>query len=632
MHPKSKEELTQLLALIKIEKQEDLRLYNEFIGKTNLAQRKFAGICWQPLRVIETGYGMGDYPFVVVERTKQKGVSHQFSGGKPVQLFVHADGKELESVNGTVHYVKDDQMKIVLNSDDLPYWVQNSSIGVNLQFDEKSYTEMEDSIKNLLKIENGTTADLVDILLGNKDQRPPKELFLYELPELNASQNAAVQSVLTTQDVAVIHGPPGTGKTTTLVAAISKLSKTESTILVTTPSNAAADLLTEKLAQNELSVIRIGNLSRIDESILEHTLDEMIGAHPRSKEIQKYKRKAREYRDMAAKYKRSFGREEREQRNMLYKEAKSLMKESTDIEHFIIEDLLDHADVVVTTLVGSNNKLIRDRRYGTVVIDEAAQGLEGACWIPIMKADRVVLAGDPHQLPPTVKSQEAKKLGYDTTLIEKCIQRLANVNLLKVQYRMNETIMQFSNRQFYAGELEAHESVKHHVLEGVEDARPIEFIDTAGCSFDEQLNDESRSFHNTGERDVLQKHIEQLLKQTTVASIGIISPYKQQVVQLKEQLGDEFVSSYPVTINTIDSFQGQERDVIYISMVRSNDRSEIGFLKDFRRMNVAMTRAKKKLVVFGDSATLGATPFYADFIKYCEDNDCYRTAWELIYE
>ena len=629
MHSKSKDELLNLIKLIKVEKDEDLRMYNEFINKTNLAQRKHAGICWQPLRVIETGYGMGDYPFVVVERTKQKGNPHQFSGGKQVSIFTHQDGKELEAVNGTVHYVKDDQMKVILNCDDAPYWIQNSSIGVNLLFDEKTYQEMEGTIKNLLKIENGPISDLVDVLLGNKEQSPALKTHQFEIPSLNESQNKAVQSVLQSQDVSIIHGPPGTGKTTTIVAAIQQLAKKESTILVTAPSNAAADLLTEKIAEKELNVIRVGNLSRIDESILEHTLEEMIGAHARAKDIQKFKRQAREYRDMAAKYKRSFGREEREQRNMLYKEAKSLMRESGDIESFIIEDLLDKADVVVATLVGANNRNLKDRKFKTVIIDEAAQGLEGACWIPIMKAEKVVLTGDPHQLPPTVKSQEAKKLGYDTTLIEKCIQRLPEVNLLNVQYRMNAHIMHYSNLQFYANELIAHDSVKDHLLE-IEDNFPIEFIDTAGCSFDEELNEESRSFHNTGERDILQKHLDQLLLETQVDTVGVISPYKQQVRQLEEQLGEEFLSSYPVTVNTIDSFQGQERDVIYISMVRSNDKPEIGFLNDYRRMNVAMTRAKKKLVIIGDSATLGSSKFYNGFFNYCEEQGFYRTAWELM--
>lgn len=630
MHPKSKEELHQLLELISIEKNEDLKLYNDFINKTNLQQRKYAGICWQPLRLIETGYGMGDYPFLVVERTKQKGTTHQFSGGKQVSVFVHQDGKELESVNGTVHFVQGDQMKIILNTDDIPYWVQNSSIAVNLLFDEKSYVEMENTIKELLKIENGILADLVDIIYGNKEALGKKKLFEFEVPLLNDSQNEAVQSVLSTQDISIVHGPPGTGKTTTLVEAISQLSKVESTILVTAPSNAASDLLTEKLAERGLDVVRVGNLSRIDESVLEHTLEEMIGAHSRAKEIQKYKRQAREYRDMASKYKRNFGREEREQRKALLKEAKALMKDSSEVENFIIDDILDKADVIVSTLVGSNSRYLKDRRFKTVVIDEAAQGLEAACWIPIMKAEKVVLAGDPHQLPPTVKSQEAKKKGYEVTLIEKCIQRIDEVNLLNVQYRMNEHIMRFSNKQFYANQLSAHESVKDHILEGVRDDRPIEFIDTAGCSFDEILNEESRSYHNEGERDILKKHIEALLQETNVSSIGVISPYKQQVIRLKEELGDEFLASYPVTVNTIDSFQGQERDVIYISMVRSNENAQIGFLSDLRRMNVAMTRAKKKLVIIGDSATLGSTKFYEDFLNYCEQGGFYRTAWELM--
>ena len=274
--------------------------------------------------------------------------------------------------------------------------------------------------------------------------------------------------------------------------------------------------------------------------------------------------------------------------------------------------------------------------FKTVVIDEAAQALEPACWIPILKAHKVVLAGDPFQLPPTVKSKEAQKEGLDITLIEKCIQNQPEVSLLNVQYRMNNEIMTFSNRQFYAGLLRAHDSVATHRLGELElySNLPIEFIDTAGTGFQEEQSAESRSLENKGERDLLEKHLNMLLGDSKFdinTSIGVVSPYKAQVLALQEQLGEEMVQSYDISINTIDSFQGQERDVIYISMVRSNEEGIIGFLSDLRRMNVAMTRARKKLVIIGDSATLGNNKFYQDFFSYAEEVEAYKSAFEYLY-
>ncbi|MDQ6814877.1 MAG: AAA domain-containing protein, partial [Bacteroidota bacterium] len=341
------------------------------------------------------------------------------------------------------------------------------------------------------------------------------------------------------------------------------------------------------------------------------------------------------FRDMAHKYKRSFGYAEREQRKALFNEARNISKEVERIEQYIIDDVVSNAQVVTATMVGANHYTIRHRTYHTVVIDEAGQALEPACWIPILKAQKVVMAGDHCQLPPTIKSEAAARSGLSLTLMEKCVSiHPEAVVLLQEQYRMHNTIMGFSSIEFYAGRLKANPSVATALL--FPNDSPLMFIDTAGCGFNEKQ--EGTSISNPEEASFLLKHLtalvnqlKQLYKDNTFPSIGVISPYKHQVEVLKALLPsypDLLLFTKSVTVNTIDSFQGQERDVMYISMTRSNTDSVIGFLSDIRRMNVAMTRARKKLVVVGDSATLSQLRFYADFITYAQQNDAYQSAWE----
>ncbi len=629
------QEIIRLKELIALEKKDDFLMYQQFIQNSTLEQRRFKGVCWQPLKISDSGYGVGDYPYLVVERTKFLGHPHQFSSGKMVSVYLVNGDSEYDSVSGTIHWSEKNSMKIILSTDDFPGWVHTSSIGVNLLFDEKSYKEMDKALEKLLDKENKRTRELMDKSLGNSDLLFNKTPF-FEVPELNESQNFAMNQVLSSEDIAIVHGPPGTGKTTTLVETIHQLIKREKQVLVCAPSNAACDLLAEKLSKKGLNTLRIGNLSRIDPEILELTIEEKISLHDRAKEIKHVKRKATELRNMAQKYKRNFGHSEREQRKLMLREAKSMANEATELENFVIEDLIDKAQVICTTLVGANHKYLQGMLFKTVVIDEAAQALEPACWIPILKAEKFVLAGDPFQLPPTIKSTEARKQGLEITLIEKCLQNQTEVSLLKTQYRMNTQIMEFSNRQFYAGLLQAHESVANHKLENLSlySIESIEFLDTAGTGFNEEESTESRSLENKGEIELLQKHLNVLLSDPNFdlnTSIGIISPYKAQVLSLQNYFGDELKTSYNVDINTIDSFQGQERDVIYISLVRSNEQGTIGFLSDLRRMNVAMTRAKKKLVIIGDSATLGNHKFYQDLLNYIEEIQAYKSAFEFLY-
>jgi ATP-dependent RNA/DNA helicase IGHMBP2 len=628
----AREELEELRRILKIEKEEDLRQYNLTIKNSPLQLRKEQGVCWYPVEIKETGYGLGDYPYVTIERPTGRDLPHQFSAGKMASLFSNRQGNEAEESAGVIHFVSDNTLKIILYSDDFPEWLSDGKIGVNLLFDERSYREMEDGLKRVINAENNRLSELREIIIGDQAAR-----FIYpEIPVkisgLNDSQNLAVNRIIAARDVAIVHGPPGTGKTTTLVQAIKYIAKTEKNILVCAPSNAAVDLLTEKLSDEGLDVIRLGNLARVDESILSHTLDARLTRHPYANNIKNLKKQAEKYRRMALKYKRHFGRDEREQRNLLLKEARLIKNDVIKIEDQAVTDILSNADVIACTLIGSINKYTEGRTYKTLVIDEAAQALEPATWIPIARAERVILAGDPYQLPPTVKSMDAWKGGLGTTLIEKCLMRQPDISLLNTQYRMHEAIMGFSNQEFYDNQLIADSTVAGHLMP-IENNEPLEFIDTAGCSFDEKENPATRSLFNPGEAEILRKHLDHLLSAHDFHSrpeIGIISPYREQVKHLKEIIrANEFVDNIAIIdINTIDSFQGQERDIIYISLVRSNEKGEIGFLSDYRRMNVALTRARKKLIVIGDSATLGNIPFYNRFLQYIEKNGKYSSAWE----
>lgn len=625
---KAKAEIKNLQAILAIEKEEDRKIHQKLLTRTTIQERTAKGYCWKPLNIKETGYAIGDFPYIIVERTKLLDKPHHFGSGKPVSLFMVNNSEEKEEINGVINFVDKNTMKIIFTVDELPLWVQKSSIGVQLLFDEKSYEEMEKALATIIESENPLLDHLVSTIYGYKDALPIKQIPV-GIPALNDSQNAAVGMVLGTPETSAIHGPPGTGKTTTLVQAIRLLAKEETCILVCAPSNAATDLLTEKIASEGIDVVRVGNLSRIDEQVMDHTLDNKVSTHVQAKEIKKMKIKAGEFRRLAGKYKRSFGALEREQRKMLYREARKMMDGAIDAEDSLIENILHNTQVITTTLVGANHKHLKHFRFKTVIIDEAAQALEPACWIPILKAERVIFAGDPFQLPPTIKSEEAKKQGLEVTLIEKVIQRHQKdaITLLDTQYRMNDTIMSFSNQQFYAGQLKAFEANSSISLP--EDSEPVEFIDSAGCGFDEKTNPETFSLYNSGEYDVLRKHFDQLRIHCEKGfSVGIISPYKEQVNYIKDHFAEEDLLSLDLTINTIDSFQGQERDIIYISLVRSNENGEIGFLKDFRRMNVALTRAKRKLVVIGDSATLGSEQFYQDFLAYAEKAGGYHSAWE----
>lgn len=626
----------ELTTLLNIEQNFDREQYELLLLKSSLNERKLKGVTWFPIQIKSDEIGRGDYLTITLTKTNQMEEEHRFRFGMPVALFSNHD-PQVDRQEGLISYVSRDTMKIAFRVDELPDWSRRGKLGVDLLFDENSYKEMHGALRKAKDLRSDLhKGRLIREIIGEEQVKDYEKETYYDDAALNQSQNEAIALVLSSSPISIIHGPPGTGKTTTLIKAVAALLKKEKKqILIVAPSNTAVDVLTERLDAVGVLVTRIGNPVKISEHLQELSLDAQVDQHPANKEVKILKKKARAYTDMAQKYKRSFGRSEREQRKALFDEARKITKEIGDIQDFIVGDILDKAQVVTATLVGANQYAIRNRTYGVVVIDEAAQALEPACWIPILKADKMVLAGDHRQLPPTVKSTAHMKTGLYDTLFEKLVNRYpSHVALLHVQYRMNEKIMKFPSLALYDDKLLAAEQVQHWTLEG--DQEPVLFIDTAGAGFEEEQ--EGTATFNQGEAQFLQTHLSELLTKLSVTyaeddfpSIGVITPYRKQAALLHEVLShDERMATYRknIQINTIDSFQGQEKDIIYISLTRSNDQQAIGFLSDIRRMNVAMTRARKKLIVIGDSATVGKHEFYDAFIKYVESIESYHSVWE----
>jgi len=616
----------KLQDLLKTERAEDREAYLKQATSTTVSDRRAAGLCWYPVAITGTEPSRGDYLNVEIERKSHLDIVHQLRFGSPAVLFSNHDAQN-NRVEGVISYLGGDRLKINLFTEELPDWTRDGKLGVELLFDDNSYDEMQNALKQAAALQDDRR---IQILTGEAQPAFDAERDI-TLASLNASQQSAVKKILAAQDLAIVHGPPGTGKTTTLVQAI-KLMAAKEQVLVVAPSNTAVDLLSEKLALEGLNVLRIGNPVRVSERLMSLTLDSQMANHSYMKESKKLKKQAAEYKNMAHKYKRSFGKAERDQRKALFDEAHKIMKEVAKTEQFIIDDLVSKAQVITATLAGANNWTIKQLKFGTVVIDEAGQALEPACWIPILKAQKVIFAGDHCQLSPTIKSATAARNGLSTTLMEKCITLHPEaVVLLNEQYRMNEAIMGYSSRVFYGNALKAHATVAHRLL--FECDAPFTFIDTAGCGFDEKPM--GTSVANPEEASFLFRYLEKFVSELNPAidfpTIAIVSPYREQIRLLKEQLiNTPALQPYAanISVNTIDSFQGQERDMVLISMTRSNGEGEIGFLADIRRMNVAMTRAKKKLVIMGDSSTLARLPFYTDLISYAEEVKGYQSAWE----
>ncbi len=645
------QQLHETLELIKLERAADLEQYRQKVLLRSLSQRTKEGVTWYPVRLKRDYIGTGERIIIELERTNHLDQPHSFQSGKLVSLFCNASGKpEKEHANAVVNYVSDNTLVVTLNVDELPEWINDGMLGVDVMFDEMSYKEMEYAMKVVMKAENSRLAELRDILLGvspvasrlspvaGNGQQESANGQQATSNILNDSQNKALKKVLDSKDIAFVHGPPGTGKTTTLAQAILFTTKSERQVLVCTPSNAAIDLLVEKLSELGLNVIRIGHPARVTEQSMSKTLDARIAAHAGYPELKALRKRMEQVRAQAGKFKRNFGHHEREQRRAMKEEARLLKADADMLEFYIINDLLNSAEVICSTLVGSSHPVLKGRKFKTVFIDEAAQALEPACWIPLLRSERVILAGDHFQLPPTIKSNEAARRGLAKTLFEKGIEHHPETaTMLTVQYRMHQKIMEFSSAYFYNNELVAHESVQHELLQPHQP--PVEFIDTAGAGYGEAQDPETLSRFNEEEAKLLIRLTENLVGEIgheiwtqQNITMGIITPYRAQVDYL-HKLAESSSVLEPlhkvITINTVDAFQGQERDVIAISFVRSNDKGEVGFLGDIRRTNVAMTRARKKLIMVGDSATLGSHPFYVALLEFVQKNEFYRSVFEI---
>lgn len=637
-----KAHFNRMLDLLQLEQEEEKTQMLQRISKHSVKDRVAQGVSWYPLYINDWYFDKAERLIIEVERTKNTDDAHDFNTGSLVAIFSNKEtATDEEQVTGIILSIRGNQAKVAMHCDDFEDWMKTGRLGMNLLYDETSFNEMKRAIKVLTHTENPIHQKFLDIIYGTKTPEFNTGFELKSSPKLNDSQNEALRKALAAQDIAIVHGPPGTGKTTTILQVIEHALATEKQILVTAASNNAVDLLVEKLSAKGIKVLRIGNPARINPHIQEFSLSQQISQHPDFSLIKKMKKQSSEFRNMASKYKRSFGYSEREQRKALYDEAWKLQKDAIQIEEYITSDLIENAQVIAATLVGCTHHSIRDKVYPIAFIDEAGQALEAATWIPILKSHKVIMAGDHQQLPPTVKSFEAAKQGLDKSLFEICMNKLSVDVMLDTQYRMHQNIMGFSNQQFYDNNLIADGLVKNHSIFSQDQA--LVFVDTAGCGFEEEnmrkYSSNSGSLQNYHEADLLFKHLFELHNSIienkvnwSDLSIGLISPYKAQVNLLKEMVKDFPHNHANFAINTVDGFQGQEKDIIYISLVRSNDDNEIGFLKDYRRMNVALTRARKKLVVIGDSATLGNNKFYADFLEYVEKNGQYASAWEFLYQ
>lgn len=617
--------LGRLAEWLQLEKAEEERRLASILRERPVKERRAAGLCWHPVKPVNDRFAFGGQPVVEIARDQGDHPVHEMYRGTPVFLYSTRD--ESERYKGTVASLQQHQMEIALHGDDLPEDFREKEWGVEVRFDDKTFFEMERALNVAINLEAGRQCTLRDQLLGFKTLEDP-EPFPTHLtidPRLNDSQQSAVRAIICSRDALAIHGPPGTGKTTTLSEAIRLLAAEGKKVLVCAPSNTAVDHLTLKLTATGVNAVRVGRLGRMDQDVFPSALEVQLEDAPEMKAVKNLRKRAKDAEKEAERHRRSFGAAEREERNTARKAARELRKEALEMERYAEQRILESADAITCTLVGSSDVRLRKHRFDVVVIDEAGQALEPACWIAMLKAQRVVLSGDPLQLPPTVKSTEAASQGLSVSLLEKFVSRGEATILLNVQYRMNAQIMGFSNEWFYQNALKAHEKVASGALRREE--KPLEFIDTAGCGFEEKKEKEGSSLHNPGEISTLIAHLNSLLAADDgqIRSIGVISPYRAQVEAIKPSLP---VDSR-IVVQTIDGFQGQERDVVYISLVRSNDRGQLGFLKDYRRMNVAMTRAQRKLIVIGDSATLGNDLFYEAFLKYCERHDAYHSAWEL---
>ena len=634
--PSSIQALQQQRLLLQLEYQTEREAFRKQTDTMGMARRVKRGDAWYPIRVGKSYYNSLNQFALEVYRTADEGIEHNFEYGKPVVFFhmeeslgndkAEATAKmktKLFGFTGTVSYVDGDRMVVTIpEGHALDVQSCEAPVGVQLSFDETSYRTMFDALDRVMRAKSGRLAYLRDLFYSHV----PAQRFHFgpmRFPWLNATQEHAVNEVLCAKDVMVVHGPPGTGKTTTLVEAINETLMRESQVLVCAQSNMAVDWICEKLVDRGINVLRIGNPSRVNDKMLGFTYERRFADHPDYPQLWAIRKAMRELR------KSKHGRDEK-----YHQKLERLKSRATELEIRINAELFGEARVIASTLVGSASRLLEGMKFSTLFIDEAAQALEAACWIPMRRAGRVILAGDHCQLPPTVKSIAAMKAGLGKTLMERIVENKPEcVSLLQVQYRMNDAIMRFSSDWFYGGKVESAPQTAHR---GILDYDiPMEWIDTSDMevgpdepNFREQFIGESFGRVNKGEAlltlNTLRDYYTKIGKQRVLdeqIDVGVISPYRAQVQYLRGLIKrDAFFKPFRhlVTVNTVDGFQGQERDIILISMVRANDDGQIGFLRDLRRMNVAITRARMKLIILGNADTMTKHPFYKKLFDYVQ--------------
>jgi len=607
MHP----QIQTLLQCISLEEKEQAQRYS-LDQQHTLKQLKAEGLALHPVIVIRKNFGYADYPEISFKLSFPP-EANMFKDGAAIECFISGE----EPVKGVLISLDGKSGEFRLFAPDFPDWIEDNGVGIKLAPDTRTSSIMKKVLNELEK--NQPLYKLFEQLhdTAAKASVPtvinqPQLNFINQ--QFNESQQQAVAAITQNEQITILHGPPGTGKTTTLIEAILHLIKAGEKILVSAPSNTAVDNIAKGLIEKGVKLLRVGNTSKVDETIFSHTPEGKLSNSKQQKEIKQLKIRAEEFRKMALKYKRSYGKAEREQRNLLFKEVKNIRAEIKKLQAYNEEKLFVEADVIAGTPIGLYDARLNHLHFQTIVIDEAGQCIEPLAWCIFPMAEKIVLAGDHWQLPPTVLSNEAARLGLNRSVLETAIEKVSSVFLLNIQYRMRQVIAGFSSRYFYNGLLL---TASHLQNKGVH----LTFIDTAGSGFNEVHGPDGSSLQNKGELQIVQKLIE--TESLELSATAIISPYSGQVTAAKELFPKQ------LRISTIDSFQGQEKEIIIVSLVRSNDEGIIGFLNDYRRMNVAITRAKEQLFVIGDSATLGGDAFYNAFLTYIEEAGMYRTVWEF---
>jgi ATP-dependent RNA/DNA helicase IGHMBP2 len=607
MHP----HIQRLINCIELEEKEQLQRYR-LDQQHSLKQLKAEGLALHPLIVTRKNFGYADYPEISFKLNFPP-EANMFKDGAAIECFVAGE----EPVKGILISLDGKVGEFRLFAPDFPDWIEDDGLGIKLAPDTRTTSIMKKVLNEL-----GNNKPLFELFekLHDTSRNMPRlvpamsDALSFRNHKLNKSQEVAVSAIAENEEITIVHGPPGTGKTTTLIEAIIQLIKKGEKVLVSAPSNTAVDNIAKGLIQQGVKLLRVGNMSKVEESIFPHTPEGKLANSKQQKEIKQLKIRAEEFRKMALKYKRSFGKAEKEQRNLLFKEVKNIRTEIKKLRAYNEEKLYEEAEVIAGTPIGLYDADVDRLHFQTLVIDEAGQCIEPLAWCVFPMADKIVLAGDHWQLPPTVLSNDAAILGFNRSILEVAIETAPAVFLLNTQYRMREVIAGFSSNYFYNGLLL---SAEHLSNTGVH----LTFIDTAGSGYNESHGPDGFSLQNEGELRIVQKIIE--TESLDPSKTAFISPYSGQVAVGKEVLPKG------LRISTIDSFQGQEKETVIVSLVRSNDDGDIGFLKDYRRMNVAITRAKEQLFVIGDSATIGADVFYNSFLTYIEQHGTYRTVWEF---